>query len=170
MAAGGSVPVAPSFLQEKTNLLVCPARRESERLILQARQTIDQETQEAEEKLTKRIGGIAISLLESSLKGIFGEKEQKTISAIKSVVVKESDATNIEKVNAPDLKANVLDSVKEEKDINSYNSKPGLMPWLFALSGFTLISLFSIFLFRKSPKPQTQGISKEAEDYEIEEY
>ena len=52
------------------------ARRESERMILQAKQTIDQDTKEAEERLTKKIGRIAISLLESSLKGIFGEKEQ----------------------------------------------------------------------------------------------
>jgi F-type H+-transporting ATPase subunit b len=55
------------------------ARKESERLLTQARETIAQETKEAEDSLTKKIGTIAISMLEQSMKGIFGEKEQKII-------------------------------------------------------------------------------------------
>ncbi len=55
------------------------ARKETERILEQARQTIDQETKTAEERLIKRIGVVAIALLERSLMGIFGEKEQKLI-------------------------------------------------------------------------------------------
>lgn len=55
------------------------ARKEAERMLEQARQNIEQEIKAAEERLTVRIGEIAISLLEKSLTGIFGEKEQKLI-------------------------------------------------------------------------------------------
>ncbi|EKD87019.1 MAG: hypothetical protein ACD_37C00072G0003 [uncultured bacterium] len=54
-------------------------RREVEKMLEQARLTITQETTDAEERLTQKIGQIAISLLEKSLTGIFGEKEQKLI-------------------------------------------------------------------------------------------
>lgn len=52
---------------------------EAGKILEQARLTITQENREAEERLTKKIGGIAIALLEKSLTGIFGEKEQKVI-------------------------------------------------------------------------------------------
>ena len=54
-------------------------RTEVEKMLEQARLTIAQETKEAEERLTRKVGGIAIALLEKSLVGIFGEKEQKVI-------------------------------------------------------------------------------------------
>lgn len=55
------------------------ARAEAERMITQAKETIEQETKAAEERLTVKIGSIAISLLEKSLTGIFGKKEQEII-------------------------------------------------------------------------------------------
>ncbi len=54
-------------------------KAEAQRLIEQARLTIAQEEKAAEEKLTQKIGQIALNLLEKSLTGIFGEKEQKLI-------------------------------------------------------------------------------------------
>lgn len=54
-------------------------RRESERMISVARVRIAQENREAEERLTKKIGEIAVRLLERSLQGVFGKSEQKTI-------------------------------------------------------------------------------------------
>lgn len=55
------------------------ARAEAERMIEQARETIMQETKQAEDRLTEKIGTIAIALLEKSLTGVFGKKEQETI-------------------------------------------------------------------------------------------
>ncbi len=55
------------------------AKKEAERIIRQANETIEHETKLAEEHLTKKIGGIAIGLLESSLSGLFGKKEQEVI-------------------------------------------------------------------------------------------
>jgi len=55
------------------------ARKESEKILSQARETIEIETKQAEEHLTKKIGSIAISLLENSLTGIFGKNEQELI-------------------------------------------------------------------------------------------
>lgn len=55
------------------------ARKDAERTLTQARDTIMQETKLAEEHLTNKIGTIAIGLLEKSLSGIFGKKEQETI-------------------------------------------------------------------------------------------
>lgn len=55
------------------------ARTQAETMLTQAREQINQETQAAEERLTKNIGTIAISLLERSLVGVFGAKEQKII-------------------------------------------------------------------------------------------
>lgn len=55
------------------------AKRESERMLLTARETIEKETREAEERLTAKIGDIALNLLEKSLVGIFGKKEQEEI-------------------------------------------------------------------------------------------
>lgn len=55
------------------------ARKEAERMIKQANETIEQESKLAEDHLTKKIGTIAIGLLESSLSGLFGKKEQEEI-------------------------------------------------------------------------------------------
>lgn len=55
------------------------ARKESERMVEQARLTISQETAEAEERLSRKIGQIAVALLEKSLDGIFGKNEQKAV-------------------------------------------------------------------------------------------
>lgn len=54
-------------------------RIEVEKIIESGRATIALETKEAEDRLTGKIGTIAIALLEKSLAGIFGEKEQKEI-------------------------------------------------------------------------------------------
>lgn len=55
------------------------ARKEAERMITQSRETIDHETKLAEEYLTKKIGNIAIGVLEKSLTGLFGKREQQEI-------------------------------------------------------------------------------------------
>ena len=55
------------------------AKSDSERIIEQARAQIQDETRVAEERLSNKIGTIAISLLEKSLQGIFSQKEQQTI-------------------------------------------------------------------------------------------
>ena len=54
-------------------------KKDTEKMVSEARLTIEQETKAAEEKLTQKIGEIAISLLERSLAGIFGKKEQDVI-------------------------------------------------------------------------------------------
>ena len=54
-------------------------KREAKKMITEAKITIENETKEAEEKLTAKIGNIAIMLLEKSLTGIFGKKEQEII-------------------------------------------------------------------------------------------
>jgi len=55
------------------------AKKEAERMLMQAHETISQETKLAEEHLTNKIGTIAIGLLEKSLQGIFNKKEQDII-------------------------------------------------------------------------------------------
>lgn len=55
------------------------AKKEAESMIEQAKEQIAQESRSAEEKLTQNIGGIAISLLEKSIQGIFGKKEQDVL-------------------------------------------------------------------------------------------
>lgn len=55
------------------------AKKDTETMIEQAKEQIAQETKTAEEKLTQNIGSIAISLLEKSLQGLFGKKEQETL-------------------------------------------------------------------------------------------
>lgn len=52
---------------------------EAEKMLELARLTIESETRDAEERLTQKIGGISIALLEKSLTGIFSEKEQSAI-------------------------------------------------------------------------------------------
>ena len=55
------------------------ALRESEKILDQARRTIEQEEKEAEERLTRKIGALSLSLLQKSLVGVFGENEQNQI-------------------------------------------------------------------------------------------
>lgn len=93
--------------------------------------------------------------------------EQKPISVTKPADIKKVEVTNDVKVKAVDLEANVLNSVKEEKGIGLNNNKQSMIPWLLALCGFILISLFSIFFFKKTPNTQTQNFSEESEDFEI---
>ena len=64
---------------ESKDQIEAATKKEIEKMREQARETIEQETKAAEERLTRNIGEIAISLLEKSLTGIFGEKEQKSI-------------------------------------------------------------------------------------------
>ncbi len=54
-------------------------KKEVGRMLDQSRMTIEQEAKEAEKNLGKKIGQIAVTILEKSLKGIFGEREQKLI-------------------------------------------------------------------------------------------
>jgi|SRR3989344_1916420 len=54
-------------------------KKDTQRLVEQAKETIKEETRVTEQRLIGRIGEIAISLLENSLGGIFGKKEQKII-------------------------------------------------------------------------------------------
>lgn len=55
------------------------AKKDTESMIAQAKEQITQEAKSAEEKLTKNIGEIAISLLEKSVQGLFGKKEQDVL-------------------------------------------------------------------------------------------
>lgn len=55
------------------------AKKDAEKMITQARETIEHETKLAEDHLTAKIGTIAIGLLEKSLTGVFGKEEQQTI-------------------------------------------------------------------------------------------
>lgn len=55
------------------------AKKETDRMLGQARLTMQLEEKATEEKLTQKVGQIALTLLEKSLTGIFGEKEQKII-------------------------------------------------------------------------------------------
>jgi F-type H+-transporting ATPase subunit b len=54
-------------------------KRETELLMTQAKETIKQEEKAAEERLTEKIGIIALGLLEKSLVGVFGKEEQQKI-------------------------------------------------------------------------------------------
>ncbi len=65
-------------------------KKEIERMLEQSRAQINEETRMAEEKLTKNIGQIAVGLLEKSLKGIFGQKEQQTIMRRADEVLRKS--------------------------------------------------------------------------------
>lgn len=65
-------------LETKNNAEIS-AKKDSETLIEQARLQITEEAKLVEEKLTKNIGRIAISLLEKSLVGLFGKKEQEVL-------------------------------------------------------------------------------------------
>ncbi len=64
------------------------ATKQAENLILQAKQKIEQDSKEAENRLTQKISIVASDLLTKALQGIFTEKEQnqiinKTLSNIK---------------------------------------------------------------------------------------
>lgn len=68
------------------------ARKDAEKMIALARETIAQETKIAEDHLTAKIGTIAIGLLERSLTGIFGKKEQELILKKAEVELKKQKA------------------------------------------------------------------------------
>ncbi|HKC14652.1 MAG TPA: F0F1 ATP synthase subunit B [Patescibacteria group bacterium] len=55
------------------------SRKQAEKIILQAREQIELETKEAENRLASRISSLSIEFLKSALKGIFSEKEEKEI-------------------------------------------------------------------------------------------
>lgn len=55
------------------------ARKDAEKMLATARETIETETKQAEEHLTAKIGTVAISLLEKSLTGVFGKTEQAAV-------------------------------------------------------------------------------------------
>ena len=55
------------------------AKKQAENLILQAKQTIEQESKDAENRLTQKISIVASDLLTKALQGVFTEKEQKQI-------------------------------------------------------------------------------------------
>ncbi len=54
-------------------------KHEIEKMMTQAKDSIAQEEKAAEERLTGKIGQIALDLLEKSLTGVFGKEEQKII-------------------------------------------------------------------------------------------
>ncbi|MBI2032792.1 MAG: F0F1 ATP synthase subunit B [Candidatus Levybacteria bacterium] len=54
-------------------------RKDTEKMVEQAKERVREEARQAEERLIRRIGEIAISLLEKSMIGVFGKKEQKII-------------------------------------------------------------------------------------------
>ena len=67
------------------------ATKQAENLILQAKQKIEQDSKEAENRLTQKISIVASDLLTKALQGIFTEKEQNQII--------NKTLSNIEKIN-----------------------------------------------------------------------
>ena len=55
------------------------AKKQAERIVIQAKEVIEQESKNAESKLTQKISLVASDLLTESLKGLFNEKDQKQI-------------------------------------------------------------------------------------------
>lgn len=55
------------------------SKKQAEKIILQAREQIELETREAENRLASRISGLSIEFLKSALKGIFSEKEEREV-------------------------------------------------------------------------------------------
>lgn len=70
---------AKAEANEAREIALESTRKDTEKMLTQARETIIQETKVAEDHLTAKIGTIAIGLLEKSLTGIFGKKEQEVI-------------------------------------------------------------------------------------------
>lgn len=85
--------------QELKDQAIVIAKKEAEKIIAQAKETIEQEEKAAEERLTKKIGQIAISLLEKSLGRIFGEKEQKIILKKATAVLEKQKSNYEEKID-----------------------------------------------------------------------
>lgn len=77
--AGKIISLAKNDALETKNKYIETTKKESDALIEQARLQINEETKSAEENLIKNIGSIAISLLEKSLQGLFGKKEQQAL-------------------------------------------------------------------------------------------
>jgi len=66
------------------------SKKQTERMIIQAKENIEQEAKETEQRLTQKISVIASDLLTKSLEGLFTEKEQqqildKTLKNIKKI-------------------------------------------------------------------------------------
>lgn len=55
------------------------SRKQAEKIIAQAKEQIVLETKEAEKKLTARISDLSIEFLQSAIKEMFSEKEQKEV-------------------------------------------------------------------------------------------
>lgn len=62
-------------------------KRQAERILLEAKEQIDQESKETEKRLSEQVSVLAEDMLAKSLEGLFGEKEQKqiTVRAIRKI-------------------------------------------------------------------------------------
>ena len=62
-------------------------KRQAEKILLDARAQIEQDTQRMEKELSEKVSLLAETMLEKSLQGVFGEKEQKQIlnKALKNI-------------------------------------------------------------------------------------
>jgi F-type H+-transporting ATPase subunit b len=62
-------------------------RKQAEKILEDARDQISQETREAEKRLATRVNELSISLIETSLKGLFSKKEEEEIikKALKNI-------------------------------------------------------------------------------------
>ncbi|HBB76089.1 MAG: ATP synthase F0 subunit B [Candidatus Levybacteria bacterium RIFOXYA1_FULL_41_10] len=65
--------------EEMASEIELKAKTQSERLITGARLTIQQETEDAENKLMARVSGIALKILENSLSHLLDKNQQKTL-------------------------------------------------------------------------------------------
>jgi len=62
-------------------------KRQAEKILLDARAQIEQDTKKMEQELSEKVSLLAENMLEKSLQGVFGEKEQKQIigKALKNI-------------------------------------------------------------------------------------
>jgi len=62
-------------------------KKQAERILLEAKEQIDQESKETERRLSEQVSQLAEGMLIKSLEGFFGEKEQKQITekAVKQI-------------------------------------------------------------------------------------
>jgi F-type H+-transporting ATPase subunit b len=54
-------------------------KQQTEKILIDARTQIEQDTKRMEQELTEKVSGLAKDMLEKSLQGVIGEKEQKQI-------------------------------------------------------------------------------------------
>jgi F-type H+-transporting ATPase subunit b len=54
-------------------------KKQAEKILIDARTQIEQDTKRMEQELTEKVSGLAKDMLEKSLQGVIGEKEQKQI-------------------------------------------------------------------------------------------